>query len=230
MPVQKVKPRKPKEKPLVDSSLDASASALARRARRIRKAKGMTLSDVEANSGITASTISKIENDAISPSYANLIRLSKGLGVDIVELVSESAQASVKTRRSISKWGEGPVHSIGSHEYQLLCTDLTSKKMQPMIATIHAKSLHEFKSSGAQAEKDKLFSHEGEELLFVFSGEVILHTEHYAPVHLSRGDCAYIDSTMGHVCISGSEEDAVVFWVCSEGAFLENVENIDFGS
>ncbi|WP_299665645.1 XRE family transcriptional regulator [uncultured Ruegeria sp.] len=192
---------------------------LARRARSTRKAKGMTLSDVEANSGITASTISKIENGVISPSYANLIRLSKGLGIDIVDLVREQPKQTLKTRRSITRFGDGPVHSIGTHDYHLLCSDLTSKKMQPMLARIHAQSMHELKAKPQMTDgnESQLFSHQGEEVLFVHSGEVILHTEHYAPVHLAAGDCAYIDSSMGHICLRGSDEDAFVFWVCSDG-------------
>lgn len=194
---------------------DSPGAALARRAKRIRKSKGMTLSDVEAKSGITASTISKIENGAISPSYANLIRLSTGLGVNIVDLVSEEPSSILKTRRSVTRFQDGPVHSIGTHDYHLLCTDLTDKKMQPMLARIHAKSMTEFQV-GSGGSRETQFSHEGEEVLFVHSGEVILHTQHYAPIHLSAGDCAYIDSTMGHVCLKGSDEDAYVFWVCSD--------------
>lgn len=201
------------------SDADTPGAALARRAKNIRKAKGMTLNDVEANSGITASTISKIENGVISPSYANLIRLSKGLGIDIVELVSEEPSQTFKTRRSITRFGEGPVHSISTHDYHLLCSDLTSKKMQPMLAKIHARNMHELKkgTNNSGDDADALFSHDGEEVLFVHSGEVILHTQHYAPVRLSAGDCAYIDSTMGHICLRGSDEDAYVFWVCSDG-------------
>ena len=197
---------------------DNPGVALARRTKRIRKAKGMTLSEVEAKSGITASTISKIEKGTISPSYANLIRLSKGLGVDIVELVSEDPNQVPKTRRSITRFGDGPVHSIETHDYRLLCSDIMSKKMQPMLAKIHAQSLHEFKAtSDRSGENSPFFSHEGEEVLFVHSGEVILHTQYYAPLRLCAGDCAYTDSTMGHICLRGSDQDADVFWVCSNG-------------
>lgn len=201
------------------ADLDNPSAALARRARSIRKGQGMTLSDVEAKSGITASTISKIENGVISPSYANLIRLSKGLGIDIVDLVREQPTQTLKTRKSITRFGEGPVHSIGTHDYHLLCSDLTSKKMQPMLARIYARSMTEFKAHSEKSEDEsgQWFSHEGEEVLFVHSGEVILHTQHYAPVRLAAGDCAYIDSTMGHICLRGSDEDALVFWVCSDG-------------
>lgn len=202
---------------------DQVADLLARRIKSIRKAKGMTLSDVEANCGVTASTISKIEKGSISPSYANLLRLSKGLGVDIVQLIRQDSQQSAKTRRSITRSGEGPVHSIGSHDYQMLSAELANKKMLPMLATIHAQSLHEVRPSDPAGGNNHLFSHEGEEVLFVVSGEVILHTEHYTPVRLRQGDCAYIDSTMGHVCIRGSEEEAKIFWVCSDGSTLEGL-------
>ncbi len=199
--------------------------SLAQRIRSIRKSKNMTLSDVETNCGVTASTISKIENNAISPTYANLLRLSKGLGVDIVQLVNEDPQHAPRTRRSITRFGEGSLHSIGSHDYRLLCTDLTDKKMLPMLARIHARSLNEVKRPDAQSGNDTLFSHEGEEVLFVFTGEVILHTQHYTPVRLQQGDCAYIDSTMGHVCIRGSDEDALVFWVCTDSSTIASLNS-----
>ena len=95
--------------------------------------------------------------------------------------------------------------------------------MLPMLATVHAKSLHEIKPSDPVGENGPLFSHEGEEILFVVSGEIILHTEYYTPVRLRQGDCAYIDSTMGHVCIRGSDEEAKIFWVCSDGSTLEGL-------
>ena len=48
-------------------------------------------------------------------------------------------------------------------------------------------------------------------------GEITLHTQYYAPLRPCAGDCAYIGSTMGHICLCGSDEDADVFWVCSNG-------------
>jgi hypothetical protein len=44
-------------------------------------------------------------------------------------------------------------------------------------------------------------------------GAIELHTEQYGPRGLAAGDCAYLDSSMGHGCISTSEQDALVFWV-----------------
>jgi mannose-6-phosphate isomerase class I len=149
------------------------------------------------------------------------LRLVKGLGVDMVDIVSDTNDKvdAAKTRRSVTYSGEGSEHSIGTHDYKVLCTDLSEKKMIPMLATIKAKSINELKSDSSK-KNSFLASHEGEEVLYVVSGQVILHTECYTPLTLNPGDCAYIDSTMGHVCLKGSDEDAVVFWVCSDNNSL----------
>ncbi|WP_110598610.1 helix-turn-helix domain-containing protein [Salinicola lusitanus] len=199
----------------VDDKL--SSARLGERIKQIRRDKALTLSEVEQRCGLRASTVSKIERGAISPSYASLLRLAKGLEVEPAELIQPQVDALPKTRRSITRNGEGIGHSIGSHDYRFLCSELTNKKMCPMIATVHAKEMTEIRGTSARA--DGLFSHEGEETLFVVKGQVVLHTEFYSPVVLNEGDCAYIDSSMGHACLKGSEEDAVVFWVCTDLAF-----------
>lgn len=187
---------------------------LAIRLKALRTGKKLTLAQLEKRSGLGASTISKIERGTISPSYATLLKLSTGLSISLPELIEANLENTPKTRRSITRSHEGLTHSIGSHEYRILCSELTNKKMIPMVATVKARELKELPTSSDRA--NGLSSHEGEEVLFVISGEVILHTEFYSPVTLKVGDCAYIDSSMGHVCLKGSEEDAKVFWVCTD--------------
>jgi uncharacterized cupin superfamily protein len=67
----------------------------------------------------------------------------------------------------------------------------------------------------SHAELKDLVRHDGEEFLFVLSGEVQVITEHHDPIHLVPGDSCYFDSTMGHALLSVSDIDAVVLWVCS---------------
>ncbi|UTW11416.1 helix-turn-helix domain-containing protein [Marinobacterium rhizophilum] len=201
---------------------DSDTMRLAGRIKALRQSRGLTLVEVEKRCGLGASTVSKIERGTISPSYATLLRLAKGLDVDLAELVQQTTDIGPKTRRAITRMGEGVLHSIGSHDYRLLCTELTSKKMNPMLATVHARELKEIVATGDR--KNGMSSHEGEEVLFVVSGEVVLHTEFYSPVLLKQGDCAYIDSSMGHVCLKGSEEDAVIFWVCTDLSLKPELE------
>ncbi len=198
-------------------STDAETRQLAARIKALRQTRKLTLSQMEKLCGVGASTVSKIERGAISPSYATLLRLAKGLNIELSELVQRSAEPGPKTRRAVTRKGEGVAHSIGSHDYRFLCSELTNKRMTPMLATVHAREFKEIGGVGDQ--KDGMFSHDGEEVMYVVSGEVTLYTEFYSPISLREGDCAYIDSTMGHVCLKGSEEDAVVFWVCTDVAF-----------
>ncbi|MEQ8322503.1 MAG: XRE family transcriptional regulator [Rhodospirillales bacterium] len=211
--VQSEQPRGPRAR----DANDAAGTALGQRIKNIRRSRSMTLNDVSEVSGVGSSTISKIENGAISPTYGNLLRLAKGLNVDVAELVSHEAIQPAPGRFSLTRQREGLVHSIGTHDYEMLCTQLTNKRMVPMVARIRARSMNDL--SG-------LNSHSGEEVMFVVSGQVILHTEFYQPMLLNVGDCVYFDSIMGHATLSGTEEEAVVFWVCSADASFDVLSEV----
>ncbi|MBP0447153.1 helix-turn-helix transcriptional regulator [Roseomonas sp. SSH11] len=179
---------------------------LGMRVRTLRAAARLTIREVAERSGIAISSISKIENNQLSPTYENILRLARGLGVDIAELFSDTRKESPRGRRSLTRAGDGKVYRTPSYAYEMLCTDLVGKKMIPMKARILA---------GSGTDLSPLMTHEGEEVLLILSGVVELRTEFYEPVILRAGDCAYFDSTMGHVCLLHGVEDAEVFWVCS---------------
>jgi transcriptional regulator with XRE-family HTH domain len=190
-----------------EGSRKIEGGLLAARIRELRKTSGLTLSQLAGRSGLAPSTISKIENNVISPTYGNLIRLAHGLDMDIVQLLTTPTEKRGTGRRSVTYKGEGKVYSLGSHDYELLCTDIAHRKMVPMLARVRAHSMEEVAG---------LNSHPGEEIMFIVSGKVELHTEFYAPLQLQPGDCVYLDSTMGHVALAAGAEEAVVFWVCSD--------------
>ena len=66
-------------------------------------------------------------------------------------------------------------------------------------------------------EFDHLVSHPGEEMIFVLTGEVELHSNLYAPIRLAAGDSAYYDASMGHALISVSAEDATLLNIVTGG-------------
>lgn len=199
---------------------ETEAIYLADRIKALRQKRGMTLAQIEERCGVRASTVSKIERGAVSPSYSTLLKLAKGLGVDLTELFEPPKQNIPKTRRIITRAGEGPMYSIGTHDYRFLCSELKHKKMNPMVATVRAHEIAELVNNAHARQlgdrRNGLASHEGEEVMFVISGTVVLHTEFYSPIELGPGDCAYIDSTMGHACLRAGPEDAQIFWVCTE--------------
>jgi transcriptional regulator with XRE-family HTH domain len=179
---------------------------LGARVRELRKARGWTLEQAAGQAGLARSTLSKIENGQMSPTYEALKKLAEGLAISVPQLFTPPSRAQVTGRRAITKAGEGQAHATATYEHELLAGSLTRKQMLPYRARIRARRLEEF---------DGWVRHDGEEFLYVLTGVVRLYSEFYEPVDLRRGDSAYYDATMGHNVISLSEEDATILWVTS---------------
>lgn len=192
-----------KRKPLHPASEPGSAL------RSLRKQKHLTLAEVSARTGLPVSTLSKIETGKMSLSYDKLARLSAGLEVDIAQLFEPDAaapQTAVQGRRSVTRAGEGL--AIGTENYSHLypCADLLNKRLVPIIAEPHARSLAEF---------GELVRHPGEEFVYVLEGTVDLHTDLYAPTRLEAGDSMYFDSGMGHAYIAVGLKRCRVLSICT---------------
>lgn len=185
---------------------ELSSSVLAAKLRLLRRNAELTLQQLSRRCGISASALSKIENGQLSPTYEKIAALALGLNVEVGELFSPTVKAAPLGRRSVTRRNQGVAHRTDQYTYEMLHTDLADKRFIPLVTTVRAHD---------RAEFTKLLSHDGEELLFVLTGEVILHTEGYEPLHMSPGDSCYFDSRMGHACVSGTEEDATVLWVSS---------------
>jgi len=76
--------------------------------------------------------------------------------------------------------------------------------MVPLEILVRARSVDEF---------DHWSQHRGEEFVYVLSGAIEIHTEHYAPFRLEQGESAYFDSSMRHVYITVSKDEARVLSV-----------------
>ena len=179
---------------------------LGARVRELRKARDWTLEQAATHAGLARSTLSKIENGQMSPTYEALKKLALGLGISVPQLFTPPTDAQVNGRMAVTRSGEGQAHPTTTYEHELLSGALTRKSMLPYRARIRARSFDEF---------DGWVRHDGEEFLYVLTGVVRLLTEFYAPVDLKRGDSAYYDASMGHNVISVSEDDATILWVTS---------------
>lgn len=179
---------------------------LGRRLRQLRRERGMTLEDAGRLTSLAASTLSKIENDQMSPTFDVVQKLAAGFDIDITELFASNAGHDAAGRRSVTLHGTGRLMETEVYCHRLIAAELKNKKILPFVTTIKARSLEDFKSWS---------QHSGEEFLYVLQGEICFQTEHYEPAILGVGDSIYINSSMEHACYSTSEEDAVVLWVNS---------------
>lgn len=183
-----------------------STTMLAQKLKYLRRQTQLTLQQLSQRSGISTSTLSKIENGQLSPTYEKIAALAKGLSVDVGELFTPLQNSGSRTRRSVWRQGQGVLHATSQYAYEMLHTDLSEKRFIPLLTTVKARTKTDF---------PKLLVHDGEEMIYVLTGVVTLYTDVYAPLELQAGDSCYFDSTMGHACISVGESDAQVLWLCS---------------
>ncbi len=186
--------------------------------RRLRLQNDWTLADVAERTGLAISTLSKVENDRMSLTFDKIVSLCEGLGVDIGtlftgdptsagEVVAPAAPVAIMTRRSIDRGGgEDAEVPTKNYRHRYLNTDITHKKMIPILVEHRARTMEEF---GA------LVRHPGEEFIYVMEGAIELHTEFYAPTLVKAGESIYLDSTMGHAYLAAGDGPCRTLSVCS---------------
>jgi transcriptional regulator with XRE-family HTH domain len=183
----------------------ALITAFCQKLKSIRRSKDLTLEDLARTSGVSISTISKIENQQQKPGFETVLKISRALHVNFVHMLDppEAAPASM-TRRVVTRAAEAPVYRSDHYLYAAHATELARKTMVPLLMHI------------GNPEPPPLADwsvHDGEEYAHVLEGAVELHMEHYAPVQLAKGDSCYFDSTMRHAYVAIGGE-AVVLSIC----------------
>ncbi|WGM40670.1 XRE family transcriptional regulator [Caulobacter sp. NIBR1757] len=169
--------------------------------RKLRVARGWTLAQLGEKAGVPLSTLSKVELGQTSLSYENLLRICRGLEIDMERLIgaeadSEAGGASTRPdaigRRAVSRAGDGDPIRLPSGEGRLLGGELIRKAFTPMVIEVTCDDL------GAHGGFHR---DEGEAYLMVLDGALAVHSEHYAPLKLKVGDSVYFDARAGYALI-----------------------------
>ena len=179
---------------------------LGARMKAVRQGCGFTLEVAAQRTGLAVSTIHKIENGRVSPSYENLVRIARAYDIGMERLFSADHDSAPTTRMTVTRAGQGRIVRSRHFEYEGLCNALADKKIIPLVTRVERRD---------PLTADDLEAHTGEETLFVLSGRVELVVEHYEPVTLETGDCAYFDSTLRHGLRALDDSDTRVFWACT---------------
>src|SRR3972149_1393339 len=132
------------------------------RIRELRQQKGMTLRSLADKSGLSTALLSKVENNAVSPTIPTLWRICEGLGVRVGYFFQEGGQESgdyVVTRKDKRPvvFREGSKHG---YLYESLAFGKLDHAMEPFVVTV----------APGERRGGKLFSHAGDELVYVLEG------------------------------------------------------------
>jgi len=185
----------------------ADTHRLGEKVRSIRESRSMSGAQLAERADLAPELVAQIESGSLIPSLSPLIRIARALGVRLGTFLDDAE-------------GVGPVITrVGAHEHVVrfsgrdrpsrsdldffsLAANKAGRHMEPFLIDIHPLS-----AQGARAS-----SHEGEEFLYVLSGEIELlyGKDSY---RLAEGDSIYYDSIVAHHVHAAGEVPARILAV-----------------
>ena len=182
-------------------------SNLGEKIRTLRTNLGFTQKELAAKVGLTASFISQLEKNLISPSLDSLLKLSEKLHASPVHFLTEGEKGPLS--RMVVKPGERQeIHlkevKSGDVKFQLLVSDVLNRRMEAYLLTL---------KKGATVS-GHFFNHRGDEFAYVMEGE--MEVELGGEKHLLRsGDSCYLETMVPSQWVNLGKGDAVLLWVLS---------------
>ncbi len=171
-----------------------------------RQQRRLTLQELSEMTGLSKPLLSQIENEQVVPPLATLLKIARGLKVDIHFFFEDEGnrQKLVLTR------GESLRPSLQRlavnaenrpYTYHSLAQGMRQKHMEPFLVEVENSTW----------DDKLLFHHEGEEeFLYVLEGEIDLHYNNDV-YRLQPGDSAYYDSSQPHGLVSvGTDKARIV--------------------
>lgn len=180
---------------------DVKELNIGQKIRKLRKEERLTLQDLSDLSGLSKPLLSQIENDQVIPPIATLLKIAKGLkvGIHFFFEEEEDRQKFVLLRSDNHKSSRRRAgnDSPQNYLYHTLAPGMRHKSMEPFLI--------EFEDG--EWNDSLLYKHEGEEFIYMLSGELEFHYGSETMV-LKPGDSIYYDSSESHGYISLGNERA----------------------
>jgi electron transfer flavoprotein alpha subunit len=160
------------------------------RLKKLRDGRSWSVEALAEATGQTPDFIEQVEADQISPPVSFLLGLAGALGVDPGTFLRKEEQSAIRDRRL-----ESYVRRTQNYSYQTLTEGREHDHLQAFMVTIEAQQTH----------KPVAYKHEGEEFIFVMSGELELILGSKALV-LKAGEHTHFNSYIPHKLKSLSSE------------------------
>jgi electron transfer flavoprotein alpha subunit/transcriptional regulator with XRE-family HTH domain len=176
---------------LCDTAADAAnGEGFGGRLQKLRQGRDWSVETLAEATGQTPDFIQQVEADEIVPPVAFLLRLASALSVDPGTFLRKEEQAAIVDRRL-----ESYVRRTQNYSYQTLTEGGAHDHLRAFMVTIEPQ----------QAHKPVAYKHEGEEFIFVMSGELEVILGEKARV-LKAGEHLHFNSYVPHKLKSLSSE------------------------
>ena len=168
---------------------------LGERIRAHRERLGLSISAASELTGIPGASLSRIENNKMSPTFPVLLKLMTGLRLPWAELMSESEIASPrKDEISIDSPIAAKHADLPGYAYSVLHMDSPHRQhFLPMVTDVLATTIE---------EAGGLRGHEGVEFCYVLSGTLQVHFEGRPTQELPKGASALFNCEIPHAYVT----------------------------
>lgn len=177
----------------------------------LRRERGITLQTMAAEIGFSPALISQIENHNVSPPIATLARIARYFEVTMASFFDEAAgEADYEVVRAAERKRVrrviNPLGTDHGYTYEALCSHGGRREMEPFLLTVEP----------GLRDEESLYSHEGQEFLFVLEGKVLMLLGGDR-VELGAGDSLYFNSSLKHRMLNPGSRPSRVLAVIARG-------------
>lgn len=177
---------------------------LGKRIKKVREDRHMTLKNIEAEAGISATHISEIERGKTSPTLGALIRIAKALGKEPAYFIEDRDLGDTSLVTVEDRIRESMPGKTGAIER--LTSSIPGGRLQGSIISLEP---------GASYHREP-HSHQGNEAALVLKGEVRFQFSSESH-ELAEGDSILYDANEPHAIANGSHNTpATLVWFCTE--------------
>lgn len=182
--------------------------SVGKKIRQLREKRGLSVEQLAEQSKTHKKFIDELEANQLVPSIAPLLKIARGLGVQLSTLMDDAPVAgAVLARQADLPETELGFSGLGSYcastlDFHPLAKNRQGRHMEPFIIDVHP----------SVPEECTFSFHEGEEFIYVLEGEI--EVLYGADQHiLGVGDSIYYDSTTPHQVKTAGDKKARILAV-----------------
>lgn len=186
-----------------DQRFAGSLTAVGERLRAVRKAAGMSLRELAAESGLSASFLSLVERGECSLSLTSLFAISTALRIDPATVLDSAIEQPPAAPYGLWHGVEAATThtTIGERDYFPFSPPLPEQAMTPIYLRIRPTSV-----------VAPLAVHAGEEVAYVCAGELFIQLgEQKLTLHV--GDGIHFSSEIPHTIANRTDQVVDAVWI-----------------
>ena len=171
--------------PPAGQSIVLDKAELGARLRSARLSQRLTLTELALRAQVSVASISKAERGLLALSYEKFAALAAALQLDLSTLFGSRPAGFVAGSVVVTRNQDVVQYHSERYLYGMLATQVTTKKMTPMLGRVEADSV---------LRPGEFSRHPGEEFIFVLDGALQMHFVDGRVERLEKHDSIYFDS------------------------------------